>query len=249
MVSRFANGTSQVQSHRLVNTRVSVEFEVRTHPGAISSPAPAAAAIVVEHTVGDDEVNLNLDERRTPASLEYLLTELVCAVCGGLEVPTAPSLKAAKLALSSDELWTALACVMRAADHIEPEALRGEVRKALFAARDDRYRTIEPDEERTKMTEDVERVSRRRRRGGGGGRGVVYFAKGRATKAQEEECDQLLVDLGFVDDSETPDVKSADAAASGGGTLLTSDRVCARGIDSLSLPTGSPLLRRSVRST
>ena len=45
------------------------------------------------------------EKKRTPASLKYLLTELLCARAGGPETPTAPSLLETRLLVSSKELF------------------------------------------------------------------------------------------------------------------------------------------------
>ena len=70
------------------------------------------------------------------ASLKYLFTELVCALAGGPEQMTAPSMPDTRLGLSGGDFVKLLACAAAAGDHLEPPALAAELAVALHGRMD-----------------------------------------------------------------------------------------------------------------
>merc|ERR1719456_589942 len=67
---------------------------------------------LVDALVGDTGVHITLDAtERTMVSLKYLFTELVCAIAGGPETMTAPSLATTQLQLRRQDYVKLLACV------------------------------------------------------------------------------------------------------------------------------------------
>ena len=95
-------------------------------------PLALFADRLVDALLGDPSVNIRLDGKdRSMPSLKYLFTELVCALAGGPETVTAPSLPAAKLSLSGQDFVKLLGCVPSAADHLESTKLASELAQML----------------------------------------------------------------------------------------------------------------------
>ena len=95
-------------------------------------PLALFADRLVDALLGDPSVNIRLDgKERSMPSLKYLFTELVCALAGGPETVTAPSLPAAKLSLSGQDFVKLLGCVPSAADHLESTKLASELAQML----------------------------------------------------------------------------------------------------------------------
>jgi hypothetical protein len=92
---------------------------------------------LVDALVGDTSVRITLDAERTMVSLKYLFTELVCALAGGPETMTAPSLATTQLQLRSQDYFKLLACVAKAADHFEnPVQAAADLASVLYRAMD-----------------------------------------------------------------------------------------------------------------
>ena len=91
---------------------------------------------LVDALLSDESVKIKVDAERTMPSLKYLFTEFVCAIAGGPETMTAPSIAATRLQVSSQDLFKLLGSVASSADHLEPPTLAAELTQRLYDAAD-----------------------------------------------------------------------------------------------------------------
>ena len=91
---------------------------------------------LIDALLSDKSVQIKLGGERTMVSLKYLFTELVCALAGGPETMTAPSVDATRLQVNEQDFFKLLGSVASSADHLESPSLAVELAQLLYDGAD-----------------------------------------------------------------------------------------------------------------
>eukprot|EP00746_Dinoflagellata_sp_MGD_P030213 gnl/MRDRNA2_/MRDRNA2_171635_c0_seq1.p1 gnl/MRDRNA2_/MRDRNA2_171635_c0~~gnl/MRDRNA2_/MRDRNA2_171635_c0_seq1.p1 ORF type:complete len:465 (+),score=100.38 gnl/MRDRNA2_/MRDRNA2_171635_c0_seq1:25-1395(+) len=202
-------------------------------------PIALFADRLIDAMLEDERVNISTDGvKRSAASIKYLFTEVVCNICGGPEVITAPDLEDARLNLSSKEFFFFLLALDEAADHVNDAHVRMNLKQCVYDKMDvflDPKRTVAWDsvchiskdpkiKTYRQMKEAIDNFTQRLgcpRMLYIPGKGVTkmqFNAKGEpATEDQNNALRDKMVQLGFGGPARKSSVKSSDAASKGGG--------------------------------